>query len=431
MHIGIDISALQSNHKMRGIGTVARNIIRNLDGSAHTYTLYVKSTAEEDIAPLRSEITLASKHYSFIATSDEIANIKQLPGLFRFVSKVHRKLASLREYRVGSRRFSGSDQLDAFIQLDQSEPLARVRHGKSNTFIAYDLIPIILEGDYLPGYKLSRKKGLSLRSCLKNSINKYTYILRIKGNVKKSTSIMAISETTRADFISLAGAHPNSITTVDLGVEPKATTSSGATGLVSRFVSSSWGYIEEPDTLEGKDFLLFVGGVDPRRKLEDLVSAFNNLRAQGVDIKLVLTGDIMKGPNTIPTLSIQRALASSSYINDIYFLGYVSQSTRDWLYGNATAFVFPSVYEGFGLPVLEVMIQNTPVIAYPAGAVKEVAKKYITYAEDDLSLIDAVYATLSMDPDLAKKQRTEARKHALTYTWEKTTSELIAIATSR
>jgi len=58
-------------------------------------------------------------------------------------------------------------------------------------------------------------------------------------------------------------------------------------------------------------------------------------------------------PMSIPVLDVQKYLASSSYSDDILFLGFVTNDQRSWLFKNATAMVYPSVYEGFGLPVLE------------------------------------------------------------------------------
>src|SRR5436190_305364 len=79
-------------------------------------------------------------------------------------------------------------------------------------------------------------------------------------------------------------------------------------------------------------YLLFVGGADRRRKLEDLVTAFNQLRAQGHELKLILAGDTMQGPANVATEEIQYALKTSSYLKDIIFMGFANDATRDWLY---------------------------------------------------------------------------------------------------
>src|SRR5680860_37195 len=91
------------------------------------------------------------------------------------------------------------------------------------------------------------------------------------------------------------------------------------------------------ESLKNQRFLLFVGGVDHRRKLDDVVTAFNHLRAQGEDIKLVLSGDIMLGAEAITTASAREALLKSSYLDDVCFLGFTDDKTRDWLYSAALA----------------------------------------------------------------------------------------------
>ncbi|GAC1570422.1 MAG: hypothetical protein NVS3B23_02090 [Candidatus Saccharimonadales bacterium] len=175
-----------------------------------------------------------------------------------------------------------------------------------------------------------------------------------------------------------------------------------------------------------KPFLLFIGGADRRRKLIDLVTAFNHLRAQGVQINLVLAGDSMQGPYNISTEETQAAFLHSSYLQDIIFMGFVNDKQRDWLYKNALAYVFPSKYEGFGLPVLEALIHGTPVISYPNKATVEVAGNTPFYAYNAFDIQNKTAEILNLSQaDLEKKKRINVAA-AKNYSWKITSLKIIS-----
>src|SRR5690606_28011392 len=113
---------------------------------------------------------------------------------------------------------------------------------------------------------------------------------------------------------------------------------------------------------------------------------------------------------------------------DIYFVGFTDDATRNWLYKNALAFVFPSVYEGFGLPVLEAMSLKTPVICYKNRAVQEVAGTFPLYADDVWSLVDKIREVETLSgKDSFKGLLEKGAKHATQYGWDKTAIQVIDI----
>ena len=164
---------------------------------------------------------------------------------------------------------------------------------------------------------------------------------------------------------------------------------------------------------------MFVGGADPRRKLEDLIAAFNQLRARGTELKLVLAGDTMKGVETIPTPVAHHALNTSAYIDDIIFAGFIDDNVRDWLYKNTDALVFPSTYEGFGLPVVEALRYGTHVISYDNQATIEIAGDLPTYANDVPSLMNAIKNCLG------DKGKTMPAKDIKTVSWKETADSIL------
>ena len=194
--------------------------------------------------------------------------------------------------------------------------------------------------------------------------------------------------------------------------------------MVERYVGTSWGDVKISTKLPDTPFLLFVGGADPRRKLADLVHAFNLLRAQGHDLHLVLAGDTMLGPNSVPNDEARKALLGSSYLDDIYQLGFVNDATREWLYQNALAFVYPSRYEGFGLPILEAMRYGTPTLTYRNSSLQEIADSLAIFASDPVAIQRSVSELLKSgkDPSLAKSVSAQASR----FTWKSTSKNIVS-----
>ena len=263
----------------------------------------------------------------------------------------------------------------------------------------------MLESDYLLSYRTARLHGHSRLGSLHLQLRRSLYARKLKINSRRADRLMAISEHTKQDFEKFLGVSSKKISVTQLGVsEPLFHTTT--TPQLHRYLKTSWGYMARPYSMDLETpFLLFVGGVDRRRKITDLVTAFNHLRGQGHKLNLVLSGDIMHGPNSIPVEETRDALKSSSYLEDIIFMGFTDDTTRDWLYRNALAFIYPSRYEGFGLPILEAMIHGCPAICYENSAVREIGGKTLMYAKDAEDIKDKVLLLLSYSTNKVKQIR--------------------------
>ena len=146
-----------------------------------------------------------------------------------------------------------------------------------------------------------------------------------------------------------------------------------------------------------------------------------------MDINLVLVGDTMLGETNIHNDTVRDYLKkNSSYNGDIYFLGYVDQSSLEWLYEHALAFVYPSTYEGFGLPILEAMRYGTPVVTYSNTSIYEVAGEAALYADGYLGIAEAVTRLLG-DSNLRKKYASLSKNRAGNYKWENTATEIVTL----
>ncbi len=140
-------------------------------------------------------------------------------------------------------------------------------------------------------------------------------------------------------------------------------------------------------------FVLFVGTIEPRKNLSRLISAYSEMRRQtGLPHQLVLSGS--KG---WLYEDIFKEVTREGLEKDVQFLGFVADVDLPALYTLADLFVFPSLYEGFGLPPLEAMACGTPVIASNNSSLPEVlgdAARFVD-AEDVTGLADAMATVLA------------------------------------
>ncbi len=428
MTIGIDISPLQGAHRMRGIGYTVLNLINSLspeDRKNHHFIFYVlpdHHSAHGDPFDI-----LDIKGLSF-----ETRNLKprrrftrKYPWKLWLINSVMNQLVELRDVYFGDSRISSLKGVDVFLQTDQSQSLPR-RGKTKKALILYDVIPYALEWEYLWSYRTARRiQGFSRKAALRCFARRWLYAHKLRVNVRRAKILISISEQTKLDFVDLLSTPARKIYVSPLGIASPLDTTNKEPAL-KQYVKTGWGSVQRPLKLDGDTpFILFVGGADRRRKLEDVVTAFNNLRARGVSIKLVLAGDSMKSAENISTEEVQTALKRSSYIEDVVFMGFVDDATRNWLYEHALVFIFPSRYEGFGLPILEAMVHGCPVISYSNAATREVAANVPIYTNDSLELVDAIMSRLAATHKEQAKTATAGVEQAQKYSWSKTSRHMI------
>jgi glycosyltransferase involved in cell wall biosynthesis len=155
-------------------------------------------------------------------------------------------------------------------------------------------------------------------------------------------------------------------------------------------------------------FALYVGNIKPHKNLERLIEAFHLVRGEGFEqLKLLIIGDqISKFPR------LRRAV-------DVRFLGFVGDDTLAALYRLATVFVFPSLYEGFGLPPLEAMASGTPVVTSDVSSLPEVVGDAAVLVDpySAKSIADGIQRVL-VDPDLRETLRRRGLERARAFSWE-------------
>lgn len=162
-------------------------------------------------------------------------------------------------------------------------------------------------------------------------------------------------------------------------------------------------------------YVLCVGTIEPRKNLSRVMEAFAHLRARGSPHRLVLVGSA--GPLAAPIL----AAASRLGLDDaIQFTGFVADEDLAALYSGATAFVYPSLYEGFGLPPLEAMSCGCPVITSNCSSLPEVVGTAGVQADPyDVPALTAAMERLMTDPAFADDLRHRGLERARTFTWQR------------
>jgi glycosyltransferase involved in cell wall biosynthesis len=162
-------------------------------------------------------------------------------------------------------------------------------------------------------------------------------------------------------------------------------------------------------------YILSVGTLEPRKNLARLVRAYRRLAARGAPHALVLAGPVGWRPAELLAETTKEGPGS------VVLTGFVSEDDLDALYRGADVFVYPSVYEGFGLPVLDAMARGVPTIVSTSSSLPEVAGE-AAVPVDPRSIAGIVEALerVTTDGALAARLRDAGRARAARFTWEDT-----------
>lgn len=237
----------------------------------------------------------------------------------------------------------------------------------------------------------------------------HNHIARIKNTTRDARRILAISQSTASDLQTLWGIDPANIAVTPLGVDhnlytPKEQPSDKTFTSVYNLYAP---------------YILGLATHEPRKNFESILEAYGLFRARGgAHFPLVLAG----APGW-KNRGLNELFASHQYKKDIHFLGYVPEKHKPALYRRATAFVFPSFYEGFGLPVLEAMACGTPVITSNTSSLPEVAGTAALLI-DPFNVHDFAAALQEIVDNPRNTARTmfaqRGPQQAAQFTWEKT-----------
>jgi glycosyltransferase involved in cell wall biosynthesis len=175
--------------------------------------------------------------------------------------------------------------------------------------------------------------------------------------------------------------------------------------------------------IEG-EFLLFVGTIEPRKNLITLIRAYEELlRASSHRPQLVIAGK--EGWLTEELFAHIRRAGLEERLR---FTGYIPEEDLAALYSSCTAFIYPSLYEGFGLPPLEAMASGAPVITSRIGSITEVVGQGALLIEPmDAAGLAASIVKLLEDERARERLRQKGRERAAEFTWEKTAAQTLEV----
>jgi glycosyltransferase involved in cell wall biosynthesis len=174
-------------------------------------------------------------------------------------------------------------------------------------------------------------------------------------------------------------------------------------------------------------FLLYAGRISSHKNVVRIIEAFSALKTElekdGVfpDLKLIIIGDDVSG-----NPDLRRTVIRSGVQNDVRFLGFVPIEVLRTFYDAAKIFVFPSLYEGFGLPPLEAMAHGTPVVTSNVSSLPEVVGNaaVLVHPENVFEIMRALHRVL-LDQPLREKMKERSYRQAAKFSWEKSVQRIV------
>lgn len=238
------------------------------------------------------------------------------------------------------------------------------------------------------------------------------YNFMIKYSLNKARKIIAVSQNTKKDIVALFHIPQEKIKVVYEGVEEDFYPMRDEHSL--NLVKEKYG-INAP-------FLFYVGLKKPHKNLKRLLEAFRILKSQGRREKLVLAG---KEDHRYPLENVAKEMGLEG---EIIFTGYVSKNELVMLYNASEIFIFPSLYEGFGLPILEAMACGKPVITSNCSSIPEVAGDSALFVDpyNVMEIAGAIGRVLDNE-QLKKNLSEKALQRPKIFSWTKCAYETLGV----
>jgi glycosyltransferase involved in cell wall biosynthesis len=176
-------------------------------------------------------------------------------------------------------------------------------------------------------------------------------------------------------------------------------------------------------------FLLYAGAISPHKNLIRIIEAFSALKTElekdqkVSDLKLIIIGDDLSGHP-----DLRRTVIKSGVQNDVRFLGFVPIEVLRIFYDAAKIFVFPSLYEGFGLPPLEAMAHGTPVVTSNTSSLPEVTGQaaVLVNPENVFEIMHALHRVL-VDQSLREKLKQRGQEQSKRFSWDSSVRRILAV----
>jgi len=271
--------------------------------------------------------------------------------------------------------------------------------GTKAVVTIHDLIPLVL-----PAYRESAWVRL--------------YTRLVTAGARRAAAIVTDSRSSRDDILHLLGVPSSRVHLVHLAADEAFRPV--ADGKQVERVRERYGL--------PRQYVLYLGGFDQRKNLGTLLAAYATL---GKDVsgraKLVIAGQLpSRDTDFFP--DPRRQVQTHGLGDRVIFLGWVPEEDKPALYSGATLFVYPSLYEGFGLPVLEAMCCGTAVIASNSASLPEIAgNAAVLFDPHDVEGLAEAINALLQHPDRRERLAAKGLDRARFFSWEKTVAQTIEV----
>jgi glycosyltransferase involved in cell wall biosynthesis len=396
MRIVIDMQGAQNGSRFRGIGryttAFAKSLIR--EASSDEVILVLNAAFSDTIEPIRLE-------FSALVPQSQILIWSPLsPVHFLDQNNDGRRLASeaIREC------FLASLNPDVIIITSMFEgagdnvvsSIGTFVHELPTAAILYDFIPLIYSKEYLADVRVN--------SWYMNKLHQ----------MMKADLLLSISESSRNEGILHLGADEDSIVNISTAIEPNFSQTCGTpfTLLKEKFNIS-------------REYLMYSGASDPRKNLPRLLEAYSKLTpALRRKYQLLLAGGMPQDH----ILALKNQMADIGLDeSEVCITGHITDDEMIGLYRGALGFVFASYHEGFGLPVLEAMAFDVPVIGSNISSIPEViGNNDALFDPFSVTSITAAMDKLLTDEPFRKGLIDKSRKQRRLFTWELTAKKALA-----
>ena len=323
--------------------------------------------------------------------------------------KKFKEVENVKKVLVDAKHYSFAEQTKFLFKLNK-EKLDIVHFPHFNVPIFYRRPYVVTIHDltlnFFPGQKMTK------------FYHRLAYNLTIKNATKRAKKIIAISKNTKKDLIEILNIDPKKIEIVYNGIDERFKLIQDA----SIFKKTLKKY------KISKQFLLYTGVWRNHKNLPRLLKAFKMLKEEkNLDLQLVITG---KEDPHYP--EVKKTVKKLDLTEDIIFPGLVDDEELIHLYNAAFIFVFPSLYEGFGLPPLESMRCGTPVAASNISSIPEVCGEENAVYFDPYSATDIAEKIYSLYIDTAKQAELVEKgiKHSAKLSWTTTAEQTFKLITN-
>ncbi|HEY5377241.1 MAG TPA: glycosyltransferase family 1 protein [Polyangiaceae bacterium] len=377
----VDMTALNTPSRERGIGRYVKNLCRALAARDS----WASSEAGSQALPRLTIAGLTRHRGPLTGAVDESLQFSGDPSI-RVSS------AQYQRHKLERRLFLGSlaRRTGARLLHLPDPPGTPLDMRQPRIVTCHDLIPLVLAKQYLAPVPGARTLQWA----------------RDFARYRLARRVIAISEATRNDLVRYVGVDPARIDVVHSGVDHERFSATPAPGERERLLDRL-GF--------ATPFLLCLGASDVRKNLPLLVRAFGQ---SGVakDVQLVFAGPI----SARQRVRLEQAVRESGVEGRVHILGYIEDTLLVALYRHCLAYVFPSSYEGFGLPILEAMACGAPTLTSTLSSLGEVAgDAALTLPALDQELLAGGIARIVSDAELRASLRERGLRHVKAFTWQR------------